>query len=115
LEGEDVFARDAAAAPVEAAIRFHLMPGVKASRAQTGQAAMLVLPNGEAWRFDASAPELRIEESVFFAAPHGMRRTEQIVLAVRPAETAIVRWSFERLERRRPARPGNGGQQPELL
>jgi uncharacterized heparinase superfamily protein len=54
-----------------------------------------------------------VEDSVFLAAPDGMRRTEQIVLAIRPSETPSVRWRFERLART--ATPGpvtEPGQEP---
>lgn len=115
LEGEDIFWGDGAVAPsAEATIRFHLAPGIKASRAQGGRVVMLVLPNREAWQFSVSPAEAFVEDSVFLASSDGMRRTEQIVLAVRPGETPSVRWRFERLARTytpgQPAEPG-----PELI
>ena len=48
---------------------------------------MLVLPNREAWQFTASPGDAFVEDSIFLATPDGMRRTEQIVLALRPNET----------------------------
>jgi uncharacterized heparinase superfamily protein len=73
---------------------------------------MLVLPNREAWQFTASPAEVFVEDSVFLAAADGMRRTEQIVLSIRPSETSSVRWRFERLARSftpaPPAEPGPG-------
>ncbi len=100
LEGEDVFwGEGSAAATAEAVIRFHLAPGIRASRAQGGRVIMLVLPNQEAWQFTAIPTEASLEDSVFLAAPDGMRRTEQIVLTIRPGETPSVRWRFERLAR----------------
>jgi hypothetical protein len=36
---------------------------------------------------------------MFFSAADGARRTEQIVVPIRLAETASVRWRFERLMR----------------
>src|SRR5690606_6980893 len=101
LEGEDLFSGEggAKAPPVEAVIRFHLAPGIKASRAQGGRVVMLVLPNNEAWQFTAGSGEAFIEDSVFFAASDGMRRTEQVVLAFDPRETPSVRWRFERMAR----------------
>jgi uncharacterized heparinase superfamily protein len=60
---------------------------------------MLVLPNREAWQFSAAPVEAELEDSVFLATAEGMRRTEQIVLTVRPGETPSVRWRFERLAR----------------
>ena len=97
LEGEDDFVRDAASAGVDdVTIRFHLDPGVTAGPVEGGS-LVLMLPDGEAWRFDASPVEARLEESVFFACSDGARRTAQIVLAVRVSETPSVRWRFERV------------------
>jgi uncharacterized heparinase superfamily protein len=99
LDGEDAFTpvgKGRAAGP--AAVRFHLAPGVRASRAGGG-AVLLVLPSREAWQFAAEGAEAALEESVFFAASEGMRRSEQIVLTLDPAATPQVRWRFERLPR----------------
>jgi len=115
LEGEDIFWGEGnAAATAEAVIRFHLAPGIKASRAQGGRVVMLVLPNQEAWQFTSIPVGASVEDSVFLAAPDGMRRTEQIVLSFRPGETPSVRWRFERLARSfNPSQPA--GTTPELL
>ena len=105
LEGEDVFVRDQGEMDVDdVTIRFHLHPSVTSSLAENGGSIKLVLPNGEAWRFDAGPVEARIEESVFFAASDSARRTQQIVLAVKAAQTPGVPWRFERL-----AEAGAGG------
>jgi uncharacterized heparinase superfamily protein len=74
---------------------------------------MLVLPNREAWQFSAVPIEAEIEDSVFLATADGMRRTEQIVLAVRPGETPSVRWRFERLARS--FSPDQAPEQTELI
>jgi uncharacterized heparinase superfamily protein len=115
LDGEDAFWGEATASrSAQAIIRFHLAPGVKASRAQGGRVVMLVLPNREAWQFSAAPAEAFVEDSVFLAAPDGMRRTEQIVLSIRPSETQAVRWRFERLARSfTPGQPMEPG--PELI
>jgi uncharacterized heparinase superfamily protein len=113
LEGEDAFARSgsrAGALPV--AIRFHLAPGVRASRVQGGDAVVILLPNREAWEFRAEGVEPALEESVFFAASEGPRRAEQIVLSLDAARTPRVKWSFERLAREG-ARPAARGSAPE--
>jgi uncharacterized heparinase superfamily protein len=99
LEGEDVLKIETPGAEGEALIRFHLAPGIRASRAQSGRIVMLILPNREAWQFEVSPGEARLEDSVFFSAADGARRTEQIVVPVRLGETASVRWRFERLIR----------------
>jgi uncharacterized heparinase superfamily protein len=115
LEGEDLFWGEGTNTPsAEAIIRFHLAPGIKASRAQGGRVVMLVLPNKEAWQFTASPAEAHIEDSVFLATAEGMRRTEQIVLLMRPSETPSVRWRFERMARAyTPGQPEEPG--PELI
>jgi uncharacterized heparinase superfamily protein len=98
LDGEDAFTplgKGRAAEP--AAIRFHIAPGVRASRAEGG-AILLLLPNREAWHFTAEGAEAALEESLFLAASEGTRRTEQIVLAF-TAATPQVRWRFEHLPR----------------
>ena len=62
----------------EAVIRFHLAPGIRASRAQGGRTIMLVLPNREAWQFEATGANLQLEDSVFFSArtaPGGRSRS----------------------------------------
>jgi uncharacterized heparinase superfamily protein len=100
LEGEDVFLREGRVADdLRVVIRFHLAPGVRASRAQGGRVVMLILPDREAWQFEAGQIEPQLEDSVFFSATEGPRRCEQIVLTVRPAATPMVRWRFERLNR----------------
>jgi uncharacterized heparinase superfamily protein len=100
LEGEDNFWSEGGnAGNAQAIIRFHLAPGIKASVAQGGRVVMLVLPNREAWQFSAVPIEAEIEDSVFLATADGLRRTEQIVLTIRPSETPSVRWRFERLAR----------------
>jgi uncharacterized heparinase superfamily protein len=74
---------------------------------------MLVLPNREAWQFSAVPIEADIEDSVFLATADGLRRTEQIVLTIRPSETPTVRWRFERLART--FEPGQPQEQAELI
>ena len=102
------------AGTAQAVIRFHLAPGIRASRAQGGRVVMLVLPNKEAWQFSAAPAEAQLEDSVFLATADGMRRTEQIVLTIRSGETPVVRWRFERLARSYdPGEPQDLG--PELI
>lgn len=98
LEGEDSFEREEGTSPrPDIVLRFHLHPGAKASRVAAGRAVMITLANRETWEFDAEARlEPEIEESIFFAASEGGRRTGQIVLRLQPDET-VVRWRFRRL------------------
>jgi len=77
------------------AIRFHLHPGVQAE--ESGPLVTLALPGGERWVFGAEL-DPSLEESVFLAGREGPRRTVQIVLQGRAAETPRVGWSFRRVE-----------------
>jgi uncharacterized heparinase superfamily protein len=77
-------------------IRFHLHPSVKASRLSDARGAMLVLPNREAWTFEALDDKVDIEDSVFLAGSDGPRRTSQIVIRQTRRDAAGIRWSFTR-------------------
>lgn len=113
LRGEDGLFRPVDDGPPEDvdqryryAIRFHLHPGVKASLARDGMSALLVLGNGDGWRFRTDGGPIRIERSVYLAAGGGPKRTSQIVVqgeaepfgaGERPPNR--VRWAFQRLGR----------------
>jgi uncharacterized heparinase superfamily protein len=115
LDGEDSFHADGHAAGREAVIRFHLAPGIKASRVQGGRMVMLVLPNREAWQFEVDHGQALLEDSLFFSATDGPRRIEQIVLTVRPAETPSLRWRLVRLARPTENTARESERAPELL
>jgi len=76
------------------AIRFHLHPSVEVQRGDGASTVNLCLPNGEIWIFNADSGAMAIEESGFFAAPDGPRRTEQIVLRAATKELKKIAWSF---------------------
>ncbi len=80
---------------VSFAIRFHVHPDVRVSTAQSGD-VILKLPNGEGWRFRASAPT-SVEESVYLGSGL-VRRTEQLVVAgsVKNEITEIT-WMIEQI------------------
>ena len=59
------------------AVRFHIHPDVRLSRAQSGD-IILKLPNGEGWRFRAGAA-VAVEESIYLGGDT-VRRAEQLVL-----------------------------------
>ena len=101
LEGHDGFVRATGPheakgrrEPVEAAIRFHLHPSVRASRVGRG---VRLTGAGAPWLFEADEIDPVIEESVFFAAFNGARRTEQIVLHLTVGDGTRVAWRFRRL------------------
>jgi uncharacterized heparinase superfamily protein len=97
LDGEDIF--HGASPGREALIRFHLAPGIRASRAQSGRVVVLVLPNREAWQFEVNPAHAVVEPSVFYPTMQGAQRTEQIVIPVDLGESPTVRWRFDRLAR----------------
>lgn len=113
LRGEDGLFRPIDGGPPEDverryrfAIRFHLHPSIRASLARDGMSTLLVLGNGDGWRFRSDGGPIKIEPSVYLAAGDGPKRTSQIVIqgdaepfgaGERPPNR--VRWAFQRLGR----------------
>ncbi len=100
LRGEDAFV------PVDGTraqastfiIRFHLHPAVTATLSRDGRSVMLRLPDRSGWTFTARNATLALEESLFMADPHGLRRTSQIVLrGACPEAGAAVQWKLARI------------------
>jgi uncharacterized heparinase superfamily protein len=77
-------------------LRFHLHPQVKVNRLHDAHGAMLILPNREAWTFDAYDDVIELEESAFLAGHDGPRRTTQIVIRARARQVSRIRWSLTR-------------------
>lgn len=86
-----------AAAADEVTLRFHLHPDVELFRDSKGR-LVLAPPKAERWVFSCDAVAPKVEESIFFAALGGPRRSRQIVVAFRASEVSEVSW---RLMRRR--------------
>ncbi len=97
LSGEDEITLTEKPATLPAIARFHLHPSVTPSLIREGHGALLTLPNGEVWDFDAAGEAVSIEESIFLAATDGRRRTEQLVIAFDAAATARLAWRFSRV------------------
>ena len=89
----------------DVAIRFHLHPDVELFRDNKGR-LVLAAPQADRWFFSSSVIP-RVEESIFFAALGGPRRSRQIVLAFAVSEVAEVKWQFQRRRRETTASPGN--------
>jgi uncharacterized heparinase superfamily protein len=88
--------RKGRAMTVNFAIRFHIHPDVRLSRAQGGD-VLLKLPNGEGWRFRTGAP-IAFEESVYLGGGV-VRRTEQLVLTGSVSgEPVEIAWIFEQIK-----------------
>src|SRR5580692_5021163 len=85
IDGEDLFMPpDERLLPANAldefALRFHLHPGVKATRLTDGHGVMLILPNKDVWNFSSHEDRVDLEESVYLGGQEGPRRTVQIVV-----------------------------------
>jgi uncharacterized heparinase superfamily protein len=78
------------------AIRFHLHPGVRASRSEGGRNVLLELPDGERWEFHCSGAELDLEESILLSNLRNSRKTDQIVIHGRCQQTPSVAWQMQR-------------------
>lgn len=97
LEGEDEVTLSGSGEALAGILRFHLHPAVKASLSREGHGALLALPSGEVWSFDASDLPVAIEESLFLAAANGRRRSEQIAVSFDARMVPKVSWSFRRI------------------
>ncbi|HLI10254.1 MAG TPA: heparinase II/III family protein [Alphaproteobacteria bacterium] len=98
LRGEDRLTRVQPGTTTPFAVRFHLHPDVQASLVHDGKAALLRLPSGAGFRFDASGGRLALEESIYLGAAGGPRRSEQIVVeSTLAGNEALVKWSLKRL------------------
>jgi uncharacterized heparinase superfamily protein len=78
------------------AIRFHLAPGVQATRSGSGRIVTLVLPDGETWEFHTDGPEVEIEDSILMSNTRGNRKTLQMVIHGIAQHTHHVAWMMHR-------------------
>ncbi len=103
LDGEDRLTHASGRRPIraerelEAVIRFHLHPLVRANMDKEGKSVTLILPNRESWRFSAIGLLPELEESVFLASSKGPQPTSQIILAAKWSRELIVKWNFRRI------------------
>jgi uncharacterized heparinase superfamily protein len=100
LSGEDRLTRTqqpGTAAAHRFALRFHLHPSVTATPIWEGQGVVLDLPSGERFTFDAGGREVLLEDSIFFAAPHGPHNSQQIVIDGRIEGDVTIAWSLARV------------------
>ena len=96
LRGEDTLSPQGArsAGPRPFVVRFHLHPTVRVTTLPG--AVGLILPDDDRWLFEAGEMTIAVEESIFFAAAEGPRRTLQIsVSGIFPAQDSIA-WSLAR-------------------
>ncbi len=97
LSGEDEIALSGAHDALPAAARFHLHPAVRPSLVENGRRALLTLPSGEVWAFEADGRPITVEESLFLASADGGRRSEQLCLAFDAVATPRIAWRFSRM------------------
>ena len=81
------------------ALRFHLHPEVRVSLVRGGKAALLRLPGGAGWTFEAAAGALGLEDSVYLGGADGVRRSTQIVVSGSVDATPAIVWSLRRLRK----------------
>jgi len=98
LDGFDRFPAVSRNAGAPVMIRFHLHPDVHVAR-HADSRILITLQSGDTWAFDAPPDLTRIEDSIFFAAQGGPRRTRQIVLAFEVPRISEVGWRFSKTER----------------
>lgn len=97
LDGEDEVTLTSSPAALPAVARFHLHPTVKPSLIHEDEGAVLALPNGEVWSFEAPGAVISIEESIFLAAADGRHRSEQLSVAFDAVATPRITWRFSRV------------------
>lgn len=107
LEGVDRLIRSSGG-EVQATVRFHLHPAVEAVAESESHAVALSLPDGQRWRFEAPGQTVHIEESVWFAAPGGVKASRQLVIDLSvdaQSASAECGWRFMRTGWEAPAAP----------
>ena len=86
-----------------------LHPDVRASLARDGRSVLILLPNGDGWRFRVSGGEVALEDSIYLGRNDTARKSEQIVVSgeTNPSAEpqAIVKWAFQSLTQNRPSAP----------
>ncbi len=99
LEGQDRL-KQISGKPAESypyCLRFHIHPSVRLEPSSELHGILCELPDRSRWIFKAAGADVKIAESVFFAAPDGPRRCEQLVISTTTQKTMKINWSFERL------------------
>jgi uncharacterized heparinase superfamily protein len=105
LEGQDRLRPASPSKPLDNypyCLRFHIHPSVRLNVSPQHAGLLLELPNASQWVFEAPDSDIAIAESVFFAAPDGPRRCEQIVISTTTGQAAEINWSLRRLEKTTP-------------
>ncbi|WP_017931220.1 heparinase II/III family protein [Robiginitomaculum antarcticum] len=87
------------------AIRFHIHPDVRASLSRDGSGAILILKNGEGWKFKTSGQALTLEKSVYLGRGAQPERCQQLIISANALSdndgqdrSNRVLWTFRRIE-----------------
>lgn len=97
LVGKDRFTQPRGEGPAaDITLRFHLGPGIKASRQEGESIIRLGLPSGAHWSFLWEGAEASLDDSVRQSAFFGFYSTQQIVLERPLANEAEVVWILTR-------------------
>ncbi|CAM5580945.1 putative heparinase superfamily protein [Aquamicrobium terrae] len=72
-------------------VRFHLHPDISLFRDEQGR-FVLAAPGAERWSFTCAEVQPDVEESIYFAALGGPRRSRQIVLSFKASQVPELRW-----------------------
>ncbi len=82
--------------------RFHLHPDVRVNLARDEKSAILMLPNGEGWRFRAEDKQVLLDDSIYLGDSAHLKKTKQLVVQgvvpVQPGAIASVSWCFARMD-----------------
>ena len=79
-------------------IRFHLYPNTKIVKTQSGNSALISLPNGEGWLLQTQNNEVKIEKDIFFGNKNKIINNESISISGNINKDIIeVKWSIERI------------------
>jgi uncharacterized heparinase superfamily protein len=96
LEGWDELAGRPARGLDRMVVRFHLHPDVAVTQERGG--ALLALPGGEAWRFDAEGGDLGVEDSVWAPRFYHMQSCRCLTVEVPLTRSgARLSWLFRRV------------------
>ena len=76
-------------------IHFHIHPQARVRYGAESGVALITLPDGEVWTFNAFGSKLSLEDSLHFASFSGPARTMQIVLRGHVLADTQIAWSLE--------------------
>lgn len=103
ISGEDRLIKSTnKAKDINAVVRFHLHPDVKAEVNQSGKGVLLLLPSGHGWQFHLEGGRGSLEESLYLLQRDHPVRSQQISVtldsAQNPDPQSLI-WSFERIDK----------------